>query len=97
MHIKLQHFVEPQSGEVCGEPTMRKLIAAHVVELLEDSAAAEVEDHLLDCLHCREIYLKMHSVLGAEPDSVRARKAGDESSLKRAKVASIADFRRRRQ
>jgi hypothetical protein len=97
MHINLHHIVETQSGEECADPTMRKLIAAHVVELLEDSAAAEVGDHLLDCLHCRETYLRMHLILGAAPDSIPARSAGDESALKRAKVVSIADFRRRRQ
>ncbi len=82
------------AAEVCINPTIRGLLAAHVVELLEDSAA-EVEDHLLDCLHCRDMYLKMHSVLSTAPAPRPARSAEDASALKKgAKVVSIADFKR---
>jgi hypothetical protein len=65
-----------------------------VVELLEDSAAAEVEDHLVYCLHCRDTYLMMHTVLGGAQGAVPVRDAGDISASNGAKVVNLDDFRR---
>lgn len=96
MNTNLYRVVETPPAEACANLAVRGLLKAHVVELLEDSAAEEVEDHLLDCLHCGETYLKMHYVLGVAPGSIPARNTEGARVFKDNKVVSIADFRKYR-
>lgn len=86
-----------QPCDECTSPSLGELLTAYVVELLEDSAAAEVEDHLLDCLHCRDKYLKMLTLSSAERETTNARGDDEEEPVSSgAKVLRISDFKKRR-
>lgn len=87
---------------VCDSPAVGELLPDYIAELLADSIAEEVEDHLLDCLHCREKYLKVLSI----SDALRRAKARcgdkngyelpDERTSSAAKVFKMSDFKKRR-
>jgi anti-sigma factor RsiW len=68
-------ITETQSREVCTRPALGELLPDYIVDLLEDPAAEEVEDHLLECRHCKERYLTILRIRGA---AIRARRRGQE-------------------
>jgi hypothetical protein len=86
------------AGKVCTSPAMGELLTDYIAELLADSIQEEVEDHLLDCLHCREKHLKVLSIGNALRSAKVARESKDEQSLSDerrtggARVLHIADF-----
>lgn len=96
------HFnVEAQVQKECTCPALSELLPDYIVELLEDTAAVEVEDHLLDCLPCREKYLKMLCLNGVRRyvNSECSSETGSTlqgASMSRAKVLRMADFKKRR-
>lgn len=84
-----------ETQDECDSPALKGLLTAYVVELIDDSAAAEVGEHLLYCLHCRETYLKFHYVLGGLSDASFIARQG-VLMMNASKVVNIADFRRYR-
>jgi anti-sigma factor RsiW len=58
-------ITETQSREVCTCPSLGARLPDYIVELLEDLAAEEVEDHLLECRHCKERYLTILRIRSA--------------------------------
>jgi predicted anti-sigma-YlaC factor YlaD len=91
-------LLQCQYKEECTYPSLGELLPDYAVGLLEDSASEEVEDHILDCLHCREMYLKMLCVEGTGRGNVEPRVAPPNNAHAHAstKVVSMADFKRRR-
>jgi hypothetical protein len=67
----------------------------YVLDLLEDLAAEEVEDHLLDCRNCRDRYLKALNILGTADGSEPELSQGERCALKGARVLRMADFKKR--
>ena len=96
------HLIEAQYRDDCTYPTLGEMLPDYVVELLGDSASAAVEDHLLDCLHCRETYLKMLRIDAprrrdaAAPGGVPARASEATPAPTGRNVIRMADFVRER-
>lgn len=53
-----------QVDVTCTNPAIQEQVFAYITDKIEDSAAEEVEDHLLECRHCREFFLIMLSIRG---------------------------------
>lgn len=43
--------------DICSCPEVGSLVPDYIVELLDDSTSAIVEEHLADCKHCKYRYL----------------------------------------
>ena len=84
---------EAQPREACARPAAAELLYDYTADLLEDPAAEEFEDHLLDCGCCRRQYLRLLGLRGAKAAAEPAR---DEKrrAPRRAKVITLAAFRR---
>jgi hypothetical protein len=101
MSVSSLFSVATQAQKKCTCPTLGEMLPDYVVELLADAACVEVEDHLLDCLHCRKKYLKMLSFIGArrqvngKPGFEAGSAQQDTLTSSKAKVLSMADFKRR--
>jgi len=102
MNTMSHHMIKAYYQEECIYPALGEMLPDYVVELLEDTAAAGVEDHLLDCLHCRETYLKMLTLEAprrrpaATPDSGTPPEPKAMPDADGSNVISMADFKRRR-
>lgn len=55
-------FAEVAVGQQCDNPGIRGYLSVYILNPVEDPSAREVEDHLLDCRHCREFLLTTLSV-----------------------------------
>lgn len=90
------------AGRVCNSPAFGELLPDYIAELLADSIEEEVEEHLLDCLHCREKYLKVLSIGNALRRAKGARNDKDDQALPDeretvgAKVLRMAEFMKAR-
>jgi hypothetical protein len=99
---RLRRIPEARQRKVCTSPTLGELLSDFFVELLEDSAAKEVEDHLLRCLYCRNRYFKMLKVMNTAPpaDVLPGIEDGpvlnDALAPDGARVLSINEFKKRR-
>jgi hypothetical protein len=65
MKTYFHQTTEARSKEVCVSPVVGAKVPDYIVELLDESAAEEVEDHMLVCLHCKERYLTVLRLRGA--------------------------------
>lgn len=91
-------------GDECAFPALKGLIPEYVAGMLGTSAAAALEDHLLDCRPCRENYLAYLKLLGsafaAFTRFARSRPGGDGAAEAHAggdaKVVRLEEFKRRR-
>jgi anti-sigma factor RsiW len=87
---------EAQSAGACTCSPLGELLPDYIIDILEDSVAREVEDHLLDCPPCREKYLKIIAIGDA------LARADDEDYAERevaeggARVLNFSDFKRGR-
>lgn len=93
MSKNLYKFAESVSREVCARP-VGKLLYDYVADLLEDPAAEEFEDHLLNCRHCRREYLKLLSLRGTKGETKDPQDAEDEHTPDAPNVFSFAAFKR---
>jgi hypothetical protein len=89
--------------EECTHPTLGELLPYYVVGLLSDPASVEIEEHLLDCLHCRETYLKMLRLdappprrVSGPPSTGPAAAPVPAPAAAGSNVVSMADYRNRR-
>lgn len=85
---------EARSREACVRPAVGGLLFDYIAELLEDPAASEFEDHLLDCRCCRHEYLKLLSLRGAKGAAKATLDGEDARASDDANVGSIAVFRK---
>ena len=100
MNTRLLNIINEESQDVtnspalptegCTSPSLGELLPDYIAELLKDSIAREIEEHLLDCLPCRNKHLK---VLGIS-DAIRKSKAADEQSLGGARVLRMPNLKR---
>lgn len=65
MTTKLSLISRTEIREICSTPEIGQLLGNYFVELLDESAAEEVEDHLLECGYCRNRYLRMLGLMDA--------------------------------
>lgn len=95
MNTNLDRIIEAQAGDSCNSSDVGELLPEYILDLLEDSEAEEVEDHLLDCLHCREKYL---NIFGIRSEARRAIASPDAQSSASGgkKVLKMTDFKKDR-
>ena len=48
---------ELHAGLTCTSPRIGSQLPDYIVDLLDDTAAEEVETHLGDCVHCKRLYV----------------------------------------
>ena len=78
----------------CIYPDTGEKLSDYLAGPLESVVAKEVEDHLLECLHCREFFLTVLSIRG-EARMAKAASGGEEPhAAEDAKVLRFADFRK---
>lgn len=92
MNMKQHEFAAAQSSGVCADPVVGERLFIYFSNPLEDPAAEEVEDHLLDCRHCRNILLTMLSLQNETRRASDVSFNHDGSASNDAKVARLADF-----
>lgn len=78
------------AGRVCNSSALGELLPDYIAELLADPIEEEVEEHLLDCLHCREQYLKVLSIGNALHRAKVARGNTDDQALPDESGTSVA-------
>lgn len=87
---------EAQSEETCSYLYEGGRLAEYLADPLNSPGATGVEDHLLECLNCREFFLAVMSIRG-EARMVRQMSAvAAGGGPHDAKVTRLADFRKRR-
>ncbi len=64
MSTNLYELIEVQAGEGCTAPAVGELLPHYIANLLEDTSAEEVEEHLLDCVRCRKFFLMILNTRG---------------------------------
>jgi anti-sigma factor RsiW len=76
-----------------------ELLLDYIVDLLEESVAEEVEDHLLDCAYCEERYQTILNIRSASRRKTRGAEGEQvlqpERAAGGAKVLKLAEFRKR--
>lgn len=85
---------EAQYHGECVRPAAGRRLSEYLTGRLEGAAAKEVEDHLLECLHCREFFLQVSRVRSRARAEREAHVGGNGSASNEAKVRRLADFRR---
>lgn len=51
--------------DTCCHPEVGSLVPDYIVDLLDDSTSAMVEEHLADCNHCKRRYLAVLRIRAA--------------------------------
>jgi len=100
MNTLLRNVIKEESEEahnspglppgVCTSPGLDELLPDYIADLLAESIAEEVEDHLLDCLHCRTKHL---AVVGIS-DALRKSPAHFKRSSGGAKILNMPSSRK---
>jgi anti-sigma factor RsiW len=79
---------------MCTNPVIGDRLSAYISNPLDDATAEEVEDHLLECRHCRKFFLTMLRIRGEArrtkdaPDGDNGRAPSDE------KLVRFPDFKK---
>lgn len=92
MNSELYEIGEEQSLDVCARAAVAGLLYDYIADLLDDPAAGEFEEHLLDCRSCRLEYLRLLSLRGAKLGAEPAR--DEDEAPGGAKVFTLAAFRK---
>lgn len=91
--MKNQHkFAQTRLSGVCTNPTIGEGLSTYIVSPLDDPAAEEVEDHLLECRHCREFYLRMVDIQAGERGKSSLTGVRDEAKTHTLKALRFAGF-----
>ena len=51
------HHTKPRRSISCTSPALGAQVPDYIADLLDDEKSEVVENHLLDCKYCREMYL----------------------------------------
>ncbi|HEY6803053.1 MAG TPA: zf-HC2 domain-containing protein [Pyrinomonadaceae bacterium] len=51
------NITHSQNADVCRNPDLGILVPDYILELLDDASCLIVEQHLAECVHCKERYL----------------------------------------
>jgi Putative zinc-finger len=94
MKIIKHELAEAQVNGACTNPVIREHLSFYITNPLEDPSAEEVEDHLLDCRHCREVFLIMLSVRNEARVSRDKHNGENGRAAHDVKVLQLADFRK---
>lgn len=94
MSTNLHSLIEAQSEEVCIDPAVGSLLPDYLVDLLEETAAEQVDQHLLDCHRCKETYLAIlrNCYTAQETKTVHGDDNGHQPNA--AKVMKMTDFKK---
>jgi anti-sigma factor RsiW len=87
--------IKGQLYVTCVNPVIEERVFAYITDELEDSAVEEVEDHLLECRHCREFFLIMLSVRGEAQKAGDLRSSEDRLASNGTLVPRLADSRKK--
>lgn len=68
-----------QFREACICPATGSLLPDYILDLLEDTVAEKVEEHLVNCRSCKETYLTILRIRGAARRKDPARRAANSS------------------
>jgi hypothetical protein len=68
---------------LCTSPALGAQVPDYIVDRLDDEQAEVVENHLLDCKHCREMYL---TIIRIRDTGRRQRLAADQKAQNRDRV-----------
>lgn len=91
----LRESSEAQFCGKCTETSIQEQVFSYLADDLEDSAAEEVEDHLLECRHCREFFLAMLNTRGEASMAQSASGGGTGRVSNDGSVPRLADFRKK--
>ncbi len=80
-------------SDACADPHISKLIPEYVNNLIADPSANEIENHLLECRHCREFFITLMQlrIIHGNRGKRRARR---RKALKSSSVVTLADFKK---
>jgi hypothetical protein len=93
MTTKELDFTKGQRRAACTNPRIEKQVLAYIVDRLKDSKAEEVEDHLLECLPCREFFLIMLNVRREAQQAGNLQGGEDWLASNETRVPRLADTR----
>lgn len=77
----------------CSNPVVGERVSAYVTDPLGDPSAEEVEDHLLDCRHCRDFFLVLLS-LRDEARRTKNRRGENGRASSEAAIFQLSDCRK---
>lgn len=80
-------------SDSCADPEIREQLAEYINSPLADPSAAEIENHLLECRHCREFFVTMLNLRKLHGSAEKRRARNRRKALKNANVINLADFR----
>lgn len=94
MNMSQRESTEAQFSGTCITPDVQDQVFEYIADLLEDREAERIEDHLLDCRHCREFFLTMRRI-GSEAHKEQNSRGGEDgqSPNSHAQVLRLSDFR----
>lgn len=85
---------DAQSDEACAYPYAEGRLVEYLADPVNYPEAKEVEDHLLECLTCRDFFLAVLSIRGEARMVMGAGAGADGSHSSDAKVMRLSDFKR---
>ena len=53
------------AGATCTAPQIGSRLPDYIVDLLDDTAAEQVETHLVECQHCKSLYMTVLQIRAA--------------------------------
>jgi anti-sigma factor RsiW len=92
MDTNTHEHAEAHLGGSCAKPELRERLSIYILNPLEDPSAEEVEDHLLDCLECREQLMSMLRLRSAMRRTKKSDRNELENELDDAEVFSLTEF-----
>jgi anti-sigma factor RsiW len=96
MSTHVYPFTEAKSGEggdLCVDPAVGAMLPDYIVDLLEEPEAEEVDQHLIDCHHCKGKYLTILRIRYTARNSKTAFDDEDDRASNDANVRKLSDFK----
>lgn len=94
MNKHLNKITKLKFQERCICPDVGELLSHYIVDLLSDSAAEEVEEHLIFCRFCREKVLRMDKIRSAAQADKTKVGARDKYEISGATILSLDEFKK---